>query len=59
MFVCFYAPAFTVAQKVHELTNKIRGMKVILERLLKLPERNYFELGDTGESNEESEEVEL
>ena len=48
-----------LAQKVHELANEIRDMKVILERFLKMSERNYFELGDTGESNEESEEVEL
>jgi hypothetical protein len=48
-----------LAQKVHELTNEIRDMKVILKRLLKISERNYFELGDMGESNEESEEVEL
>jgi hypothetical protein len=45
-----------LAQKVHELTNEIRDMKVILERFLKMSERNF---GDTGETNEESEEVEL
>lgn len=42
-----------LAQKVHELTNEIRDMKVILERILKMSER------DTGETNAESEEVEL
>jgi hypothetical protein len=46
-----------LAQKVHELANEIRDMKVILERILKMSERNYFELGDMGDSDEVGEEA--
>ena len=48
-----------LAQKVDNLTNEIREMKVILESILKMSERYYFEFGDMGESDEEGEEAEL
>jgi hypothetical protein len=51
--------ADNLAHKVDELANEIREMKVIFERILKMSERNYPELGDVGDSGEEGEKTEL